>query len=599
MPGLSVPMSIHGKTRFLLVPAVFVFFLFLFRDKVPEARTLITSYRPGHAEPFVVESPWKTIPVRHPVESPTTIPTGKPHKPPRVQHRFKSDHEDSAARELRLSRRDAVKAAFLRGWKSYQDKAWLSDELQPISGNGLTSFGGWAATLVDSLDTLWIMDLRDEFDHAVDAALNIDFDRLESGEINLFETTIRYLGGFLSAYDLSGDVRCLRKATELGEMLLVGFDTPNRMPITRWDPNAAKNGKPQQAHENTLLAEIGSLVMEFTRLALVTRDDRFYDAVDRITGLFEAQQMMSRLPGMWPLVVDARSGNFWAGNHFTLASMADSHYEYLAKMQALIGGSDSRYKSMYTTSMTTAINNILFRPMMPNTTHDILIAGSASVDESGKVDVLPNQQHLTCYTGGMFALGGRLAGIEEHVELGTQLMQGCVAMYEAFPLGIMAESFDVAKCETKLDEACQWNETRWQDDILKAHPGTQESATSLIEQEHLPRGVIKIKDTRYILRPEAIESVFVLYRITGRKDLLDSAWKMWVNIDNATKTPLANAALDDVTTADGATKKADRMESFWLAETLKYFYLIFSEPDLISLDEYVFNTEAHPFKRLV
>ena len=39
------------------------------------------------------------------------------------------------------------------------------------------------------------------------------------------------------------------------------------------------------------------------------------------------------------------------------------------------------------------------------------------------------------------------------------------------------------------------------------------------------------------------------------------------------------------------------MESFWLAETLKYFYLLYSEPSLISLDEWVLNTEAHPFRR--
>jgi mannosyl-oligosaccharide alpha-1,2-mannosidase len=41
----------------------------------------------------------------------------------------------------------------------------------------------------------------------------------------------------------------------------------------------------------------------------------------------------------------------------------------------------------------------------------------------------------------------------------------------------------------------------------------------------------------------------------------------------------------------------DKMESFWTAETLKYFYLIFSTPDMISLDDWVFNTEAHPFRR--
>ncbi len=86
-------------------------------------------------------------------------------------------------------------------------------------------------------------------------------------------------------------------------------------------------------------------------------------------------------------------------------------------------------------------------------------------------------------------------------------------------------------------------------------------------------------------RPEAIESVFILYRITGDRAYQDIAWQMFESIENATKTEIANAAIDDVTQA--LPIKADRMESFWLAETLKYFYLVFSEPDLISLDHYV------------
>jgi mannosyl-oligosaccharide alpha-1,2-mannosidase len=47
---------------------------------------------------------------------------------------------------------------------------------------------------------------------------------------------------------------------------------------------------------------------------------------------------------------------------------------------------------------------------------------------------------------------------------------------------------------------------------------------------------------------------------------------------------------------EGKLALADSMESFWMAETLKYFYLIFSEPDVLSLDDWVFNTEAHPFR---
>lgn len=86
-------------------------------------------------------------------------------------------------------------------------------------------------------------------------------------------------------------------------------------------------------------------------------------------------------------------------------------------------------------------------------------------------------------------------------------------------------------------------------------------------------------------RPEAIESIFILYRITADSAYQDIAWHMFQSIENATKTDIANAAIDDVTQPKPA--KADRMESFWMAETLKYFYLIFSEPELISLDDYV------------
>lgn len=68
---------------------------------------------------------------------------------------------------------------------------------------------------------------------------------------------------------------------------------------------------------------------------------------------------------------------------------------------------------------------------------------------------------------------------------------------------------------------------------------------------------------------------------------------MFNSIISHTMTDIAHAALDDVTVPD--PQKSDRMESFWMAETLKYFYLIYSEPHVVSLDRYVFNTEAHPF----
>jgi hypothetical protein len=88
-----------------------------------------------------------------------------------------------------------------------------------------------------------------------------------------------------------------------------------------------------------------------------------------------------------------------------------------------------------------------------------------------------------------------------------------------------------------------------------------------------------------IFRPEALESVFIMYRITGDRSLQDTAWRMFQNIDKATRTKFGHSTIKDIRHKKPSFE--DKMESFWLAETLKYLYLIFSEPDHISLDDYV------------
>jgi hypothetical protein len=78
--------------------------------------------------------------------------------------------------------------------------------------------------------------MKDDFKEAVKACDLIDFTTTESANINVFETTIRYLGGFLAAYELSEKQypSLLVKAVEVAELLMCAFDTPNRMPIARW-----------------------------------------------------------------------------------------------------------------------------------------------------------------------------------------------------------------------------------------------------------------------------------------------------------------------------------------------------------------------------
>lgn len=98
-------------------------------------------------------------------------------------------------------------------------------------------------------------------------------------------------------------------------------------------------------------------------------------------------------------------------------------------------------------------------------------------------------------------------------------------------------------------------------------------------------------------RPEAIESVWYMYRITGDPIWQEKGWGMWQAIVKHTRTEYSNSAVDHVNSKDGVVTPIDSMESFWLAETLKYFYLLYSDTDLISLDDWVLNTEAHPFRR--
>ena len=535
---------------------------------------------------------WEDVTVHYPVKSLTSLPAAKPRKLPKVQFDFPKEAPEHAS--VRLERQAAVKAAFQRCWKAYSDHAWLMDEVTPITGNVKNNFGGWAATLVDSLDTLWIMGLKDEFEQAVQAAMTIDLSKCTEETVNVFETTIRHLGGFLSAYDLSGDKRLLKKATEFGEMLLKAFDTPNHMPITRWKPQAALT-TPQVADDVVLVAEIGSLSMEFTHLSQVTGDMRFFDAVDRIMQLFAKQQEETHLPGMFPVVVSGRDADFTRDTFFTLSAMSDSLYEYFPKMHALLGGTDPIYSTLYKRSMETAIKHNLWKPMTPDDS-DILISGNVRAEMGKPPKLEPQGQHLVCFSGGMFALGGRLTGEEAHVNIGQKLTDGCIWTYRACPMGLMPEVFEMVPCPSRVG-TCPWDEEKWRSTIATSND--QEN----IDQLRLPKGFTKIRDTRYILRPEAIESVFILYRVTGHEYLLNRAWEMFQSIIKATETQIANAALADVThdpewlASTGHNVKMDSMESFWLAETLKYFYLIFSEPDVISLDEWVFNTEAHPFRR--
>lgn len=181
---------------------------------------------------------WEPPEEHFPVAETIQMPAGTPKPIPRIQYDFQK--ESSAERKVRLEKLDVIKRAFLHAWNGYKQNAWGKDELTPVTASYKNPFNGWGATLIDSLDTLWMMGLKKEFEEAIAKVNMIDFRTSRRGDIPLFETVIRYLGGLIGAYDVSGGQYrvLLEKAVELGEVLIGAFDTPNRMPITfyQWKP---------------------------------------------------------------------------------------------------------------------------------------------------------------------------------------------------------------------------------------------------------------------------------------------------------------------------------------------------------------------------
>ena len=115
-----------------------------------------------------------------------------------------------------------------------------------------------------------------------------------------------------------------------------------------------------------------------------------------------------------------------------------------------------------------------------------------------------------------------------------------------------------------------------------------------IEPEILDYKTMHVVAGSYHLRPEIIESTYYLYHYTGDPEYRQRGAKMFDDFVRYCRTESGYAALADVT----SKQQLDEMESFVLAETFKYFYLLFASPRTLEFDKVIFNTEAHPLTRM-
>lgn len=463
---------------------------------------------------------WSRARLWYPVQKMMSPPRGSLKRFPPVQ-----SHGTLGSDELTIARRGAIRNAFIRSWNAYKAKAWGKDELAPLTTTGKKTLNGWGAQIIDALDTLWIMDLKDDFNMAVRHVAAIDW-AATTDHINVFEVTIRYLGGLISAYDLSGEQTLLYKAVELGDTLYAAFDTPNRFPPHWLDTYKARNGQ-QQADSRMSGAAGGSLCLEFTRLTQITGDPKYYDATERLKRFFHKNQNETQIPGLWPHTMNYQREKMDKAM-YTLGAGSDSMYEYLPKMHALLGGLDLEYEKMTVKALEAARDNLLFRPMSPKD-ENLLLVGKATVNKNKNVELAPEMEHLACFAGGMYALTGKLIDRGHFVDLGSRLTRGCIWAYNSFETNIMPEIAEVVACESR-HKPCPYD------------PEALPSGRA----KNLPAGFVRVRDTSYRLRPEAVESVFYMWRITGDKKWREAAWKMWEGISRETETEIAYATVDDV-----------------------------------------------------
>lgn len=217
-------------------------------------------------------------------------------------------------------------------------------------------------------------------------------------------------------------------------------------------------------------------------------------------------------------------------------------------------------------------------------------------------EITPKMDHLVCFMPGTIALGateGRpLAEArkssdwtqkqEEEMELAAELTKTCYGMYKAMLTGLAAEitHFEISSPPH-----------------MERHGRLSSSAVDFSAPSDAATDwkndyIIKAQDAHNLQRPETVESLFYMWRITGDATYREWGWEIFASFVEHSRVRSGGGGFTTLTNANRLPPvQSDNMESFWLAETLKYLYLLFSPPDLLPLDTIVINTEAHIFPR--
>jgi hypothetical protein len=440
---------------------------------------------------------------------------------------------DAAAAATWSARAAAVCEWVRESWRAYHSAAAPRDTLAPVSRTGRDDFGALRATAHDALDTLRLCRLEAEYTEARALALGT---APSDAFVNVFETTIRVVGGLLGAVALDPDDAALRdKAHELGAALLPAFSDDGFVV----SDVRMSTGEARQAPWGASSVSEAMLTPEFRTLSRLTGDARFARAAaavaDRLVALSDNGTRL--LPVMW----SRREG--LTGDRITLGARGDSYYEYLFKGGCVLG---VEHECTAFRRAAAAIRDTLCARLDANATFvDELVNGARQ----------PKMDHLVCFLPGTLAWAVHLGVLDdEYLRLAASVFETCRRMHDT-PTGLAAE---------------------------------------IAHRRGDGGGGLRIApaDRHNLLRPETLESAFWLWKATRDEHYRHASWRIVEAFATHARAPAGGGfcSVDDVL-ATPTTACRDEMPSYWLAETLKYAYMTFADHDVGR--RAVLSTEGH------
>ncbi|KAI4199777.1 MAG: hypothetical protein LQ350_004404 [Teloschistes chrysophthalmus] len=282
------------------------------------------------------------------------------------------------------------------------------------------------------------MELSNIVDEIVDWIPSINYNSSDQ-QLSVFETTIRYLGGMISGYDLltgplahvasnaSAVQVLLAQSVNLADALKYTFDTPTGIPHHSLflDSHSYKEG-----FDNSI-ASVGTVQIEWQRLSDLSGNPEYGNLVQK-----SASYLLNPESEVWPgllgVKLDFRDGHFTdlAGGW---GASSDSFYEYLIKMYVYDSSRYKIYRDRWILAADLTMKHLASQsPTKPGLTFLASFRNQTIHRWSG---------HLNCFAGGNFILGGQVLDRQDYIDFGLKLVDGCHATYNSTLTGLGPEGF--------------------------------------------------------------------------------------------------------------------------------------------------------------